>query len=749
MHPIRSIILSALALAPPALAQEVKGVVTALESGETLPAANVHWIGTTIGTATDRDGVFAIPAPGRWPARLVASFVGYKPDTLLLKEAPAAPVRFTLRWAVEIGTVEVVERVQGTQLSTRTINATEVIGQKELKRAACCDLSESFETNATVDVSFSDAVSGTKTIRMLGLDGKYAQMSLENVPFVRGLSIASGLTLIPGTWIKDINLSKGIGTAVNGPNAMTGQIDLCLLNPLDEPPLFVNLYGNSQGRMEANVHAAQRTGEHSANLLLLHGNWFDQAMDQNGDGLLDMPRTKRLNAANRWMRLDERRSSQVLVRAVHDERLGGQDGMSATAPEALAHAHHGPYTIEAINRMLDAVMKHGWVFRNDPTRSIGLIAAGRWHEARSLYGLRRYDGEQRSAYASIVYQQLLGDGRDQVKAGLTLQFDDYRELFRNDTLQRLDLGRTERMPGAFVEHTLKRERLTVVSGLRLDANDRFGEALSPRVHAKYDLGPLTAVRASAGHGFRTANPLVEQAAVMASSRYVAMEGELGMERSWNFGASVLHKFKWLGRKWAVGMDAYRTEFRTQLVADMDRDPLTLAFYMLDGPSNATSVLTDVQVELTRTLLLKLSHRWYEVRTTYDGRLLDRPFTPSHRGLVDLAYASRDERWRFDISLNVFGQGRIPDTRPNPAVELRFPERSPAFSTLHAQVTHAAGAWEFYLGAENLTGTLQQRQVIAPDDPYGPYFDASLIWGPTNKAMVYGGLRYTLQPKNPS
>jgi outer membrane receptor protein involved in Fe transport len=399
--------------------------------------------------------------------------------------------------------------------------------------------------------------------------------------------------------------------------------------------------------------------------------------------------------------------------------------------------------------MLDAVMKHGWVFRNNPTRSIGLIAAGRWHESRSLYGLRRYDGEQRSAYASIVYQQLLGDGRDQVKAGLTLQFDDYRELFRNDTLQRLDLGRTERMPGAFVEHTLKRERLTVVSGLRLDANDRFGEALSPRVHAKYDLGPLTAIRASAGYGFRTANPLVEQAAVMASSRYVAMEGELGMERSWNFGASVLHKFKWLGRKWAVGMDAYRTEFRTQLVADMDRDPLTLAFYMLDGPSNATSVLTDVQVELTRTLLLKLSHRWYEVRTTYDGRLLDRPFTPSHRGLIDLAYASRDERWRFDISLNVFGQGRIPDTRPNPVEELRFPERSPAYSTLHAQVTHVAGAWEFYLGGENLTGTLQQRQVIAPDDPYGPYFDASLIWGPTNKAMVYGGLRYTLQTKNPS
>jgi len=730
-------------------AQQITGRVMDSQTNEGMPA-NILWLGTSTGTTADVNGAFQLDAPAKWPASLVASFVGYQPDTLLLMQAPSAAIVFKLRSGVTIGTVEVVERAQGVQLSTRSTMATEQIGQKELKRAACCDLSESFETNATVDVSYSDAVSGTKTIRMLGLDGKYAQMSLENIPFVRGLSTSSGLTLIPGTWIKDINLSKGAGTAVNGPNAMTGQIDLCLLNPLDEPPLFVNLYGNNQRRMEANIHAAQRTGANSANLLLLHGNWFDQAMDQNSDGLLDQPRTKRINVMNRWMHLDEKRSGQFTVRAVHDERIGGMDAMHA---DHSNHEHNGLglYRIDVTNRMLDGIAKHGWMFKGDASKSIGLIASGRWHESTSTYGLRSYAGEQRSAYVSGVYQQLLRDGNDQIKAGLSFQYDDYEERFvsrrfdaPSDTLQHLDLGRTERMPGAFAEHTLKRDRFTLVSGLRFDMNDRFGNVLSPRLHAKYDVNPLTILRASIGHGFRTANPLVENAAVMASSRYIALEGTLGMERAWNFGASALRKFKWLDRKWAISVDAYHTRFTQQVIADMDRDPQTMALYMLDGPSYANSLLTDLQVDLSRAFQLKLSHRFYEVRSTYDGRVLERPFTPSHRGLIDLAYTSPEEHWRFDINLNLFGEGRIPATQLNPTSELQFAERSPSFATLHAQITYSTGAWEFYLGGENLTSTLQQQQVIAPNDPYGPYFDASLIWGPTNKAMIYGGLRYTLK-----
>jgi hypothetical protein len=744
---VKFLVLFASILCAAALAAQepIRGEVRTVDTVEPLPGANVIWRGTTIGTTTDLDGRFSIAPPPNWPAELQVSFVGYAPAVLPFKAPPTTSVQVTLRWAVDIRVVEVVERASGTLLDARTINATERIGQKELKRAACCDLSESFETNATVDVQYSDAISGAKTIRMLGLDGRYAQIGVENIPFLRGLSGTSGLSLLPGTWIKDINLSKGVGTAVNGPNAMSGQIELCLLNPLEEPPLFVNAYGNSQGRAEINVHSAQRTGQHSANLLLLHGNLFEMEMDQNGDMFMDMPLTRRINVMDRWLYQSERRSAQVNVRYVNDRRRGGQSEMHGAKPLGEEHLGHRPlrlYRIGVDQEMVDVFAKSGFVSRKDPTKSVGLIVALRHHTMDATYGLRTYNGQQQSAYVNAVYQQLLRDGNDGLKAGLSYQVDDYTEVLRDTLIAPLDLSRLETMPGAFAEHSMKRGPLSLVSGLRVDVNEPFGTIVSPRMHARYELGPLTTARASVGRGFRTANPLVEQPAVLASSRRITFNGEVGMERAWNFGASILHKFKWLGRKWAVGVDGYHSRFTQQLVADLDRSPLQLAFYMLDGSSFANSVLTDVQVNLSRDLLLRVSHRYYDVRTTFDGRLLERPFTPRHRGLIDLAYAGPEDRWRFDVSLNLFGDARIPNTDRNPA-DLRMPARSPAFATLHAQITHVRGNWEFYLGGENLTSTLQRDQIIAADDPFGPYFDATLIWGPTNRAMVYAGLRFHL------
>lgn len=719
-------------------AQGITGKVSSAE-GDVLTGANLHWLGTTIGTATDATGSFELVQPGSWPATLITSFVGYKADTLHLNAMPTTSLRIKLTWAVEMGPVEIVDRVAGTRLDARSINATEIIGQKELKRAACCDLSESFETNATVDVNYSDAISGTRTIRMLGLDGKYAQISLENLPFIRGLSTSYGLTLVPGTWIKDINLSKGIGTAVNGPNAMTGQIDLCLLDPLGEPMLFVNLYGNSQGRTEANVHLAQKTGQDSGNLLLLHGNLFQQDMDQNHDGFMDSPRTRRFNVMDRWMRRTDRGMTQLGVRYVTEERKGGQTAMSMHDPEHVIHAGE-PYVVDIRNEMVDVFGKQGIIFKNDPSKSLGFMFAARHHEAASRFGRRSYAGRQDSFYGSAVYQMLVGKGSDQLKAGATFQFDRFEEAFMDSGFARI-----ERMPGLFAEYTLSRGPLTMVGGLRADANSFYGDVVSPRLHLKYDLGPLTNLRLSAGRGFRSTNPFVENASVLASSRRVVVEGSLGMERSWNFGASALHKFKWLDRKWAIGVDVYRTEFQDQLIADLDRSPRTVAFYMLEGSSYATSVLTDVQVELSRDMDLKLAHRWYDVRSTYDGVLRERPFTPQHRGMASLAFTDPKEQWRMDITWNFFGEGRIPYTLANPEAH-RMPLRSPSYSTLSGQLTRILGDWELYLGVENATSTLQRQQIIAPEDPFGPYFDASLIWGPTNKAMVYGGLRFQLDRK---
>ncbi|MBP8823235.1 MAG: TonB-dependent receptor [Flavobacteriales bacterium] len=724
-------------------AQEmVHGTVKVREADQTLqplPDARVGWAGGTA-VMSDSTGHFMLPVPAAWPALLVTSSFATSPDTLRLEGPPKGRLSVVVEGSVQLAAAEVSERQASTRLSLQTLQAIESIGARELKRAACCDVSESFETNATVDVSYGDAVSGTKTIRMLGLDGKYAQLSLENIPFVRGLSSNSGLTLIPGPWINEINVSKGIGTAVNGPNAMTGQIEICLLDPAASPPFFTNFYANSNGRAELNVNAAQHLGKAGDNILMVHGSMLQNALDDNGDGFIDQPLGKRFNILDRWMQRTEKRTTQLIVRYVTDERDGGQ---MEDAPVGES-ANGRRYDVAIRNEMADVVLKNGWIL-NDPGKSIGLLTGFRDHTMSSVFGDNNYQGAQRSAYANVVYQQLLKH-QDQLKAGASFQFDDYEELFSPVPAQRMDLGRTERMPGVFAEYSRNRERFTLVAGVRADFNSTYGEAVSQRLHLKYDLGPLTTVRFSGGSGFRSANPIVETPAAQASARQVVFEGDLDFERSWNTGVSFLHKFKWFGKKWSFALDAYRTDFTAQVVADMDRDPQQLVFYMLDGTSYANSVLTDLQVQLGKQVEMKASYRWYDARTTYSGELRERPLVPSHRGLVDLGYTSKDEHWRFDITVNGFGTARLPITHGNPEA-YRMADRSPAYATLNAQISRVLGDWELYLGGENITGTLQNRQILSVEDPFGPYFDASMIWGPVNMQMAYFGLRYTLKAKN--
>lgn len=739
----RSIILLILACSASALlAQEhMHGVVRTRDADKRpvpLPDARVGWVNGPA-VMSDSIGRFTLPMPAAWPAVLVTSSFSTSPDSLVLKAAPKGPLTIMVEGSVQLAAAEVSERQASTRLSLQSLQAIESIGARELKRAACCDISESFETNATVDVNYSDAVSGTKTIRMLGLDGKYAQISMENIPFVRGLSANSGLTLVPGPWIQDINVSKGIGTAVNGPNAMTGQIDLCLLDPATAPRLFTNFYANSQSRLELNVNAAQHLKKAGDNILMVHGNMMQRELDDNGDGFRDQPLTKRFNIMDRWMQRTENRTTQVILRYVTDVRNGGQ--MESARPGEFSGGRR--YGVDIDNEMADVIVKNGWILK-DPGKSIGILSGFRNHTVSSIFGDKNYQGAQRSAYVNVVYQQLLKHN-DQIKAGGSFQFDDYDELFKQPNVEAMDLGRTERMPGLFTEYTRTRDRFTMVAGVRADFNSKYGEAISPRLHVKYDIGPLTTLRLSGGSGFRSANPIMENAAALASSRVVSIEGDLGFERSWNTGISLLHKFKWMGKKWSVAVDAYRTDFSDQVVADLDRDPQVLAISMLHGSSYANSLLADVQVQLSKQWEMKGSYRYYDARTTYDGVLRERPLVPSHRGLLDLGYVAKDEKWRFDITLNGFGTARLPNTSSNPE-EYQMSDRSPAYATLNAQITRVIGAWEIYLGGENLTGTIQQRQILSVDDPFGPYFDASMIWGLTNTQMAYFGLRFTLKDK---
>ncbi len=711
------------------------------ERGENLPlaGANVYWMGTTSGTITGEDGQFFIEM-NEDTHMLIVSFVGYGSDTLHLEAASEVEIGFSKATALE--EVRVVHRIKATSISFTSAYNIQNISEKELTKAACCNLSESFETNPSVDASFTDAVTGTRKIEMLGLAGPYVQITRENMPDVRGLSSLYGLTYIPGTWIEGIQLSTGAGSVVNGFESITGQINVELRKPENSNRLFVNLYGNGDGAMEANLMSAYKMGEKWSGSTSLHGNVRPFKLDHNQDGFSDHPTGENLVGMQRFKYIGENGfQSQLGVRVVYTDRFGGQTGFDPDkAPET--QTYWGSY----INtKRIEAWGKAGKIFEDRPYSSLGLQVSGVVHRQDAFFGLTDYDANQQSFYANLIYQSILGSTNHQYRTGISFQADTYEETISSTLYNRKEL-----VPGAFLEYTFNHlDIFTAVAGIRADYHNNYGAFVTPRLHLRYEPIPRTVFRASAGRGQKTASIFAENIGMFASSRSISIVGEgsskpygLDAEVAWSYGLNMAQGFK-LGSGEAVfKADFYHTRFTNQIVVDYDKSPQELNFYNLNGKSYSNSFQVQLDLEPLERYDIRLAYRLNDVKSTYGDDLLPVPLSSRNRAFVNMAYETLG-KWTFDITWNWQGSKRIPKTQSNPE-PYRLAERSPAFSLVNMQVGKTLiERLDIYMGIENLFGYTQENPIIASDDPFGPYFDSSLIWGPVFGRKFYAGLRFRI------
>lgn len=709
----------------------LRGSVGEILNGRRVPlvGATVRWSGTPVGTVTDSAGRFGLVAQ---PAlnQLVVSYVGYEPDTLAVSD-PAAEVAVTLRAERTLQAVTVtgapgqIDRLNPIQ--------TELITQRTLAKAACCNLSESFETNASVSVSYADAVTGARQIQFLGLGGQYVQTNVENIPAVRGLATTFGLSYIPGTWITSIDVGKGAGSVVNGYESMSGQMNVELQKPDDPDQLLLNGYVNSFGRVEGNINWSKPMSAKWSVGVLGHASTLRTEIDQNRDGFRDLPQYTQLNAINRYKYSSDRFMAQFGVKALYDDRDGGQ--LSRFGPSR--------YQFGNTTRRLEFFSKTAKLYPDQPYKGLGLILNALSHEQTAHFGYRPYAGRQRTVYANLIYQSIIGTTNHAYKAGVSYLLDDYREQ-----LGALQTGRTESVPGVFAEYTYTYpEKVTVVLGGRLDYHNRFGPQWTPRAHLKYDLSPGLSLRASAGRGFRVPNFLSENFGYFVSSRAVINEAQLRPEVSWNYGGSLTNDFTLLGNRASLVLDYHRTDFREQLFVDIEH-PGEIHFHNLYGKSFANSFQAELNYQPIRRLDVKAAYRLFDVRQSMsvpseDTLLLPRMMIPRHRLLLNVGYALPFDKWKFDATGQWNGPRRIPYLRTGDDYASVPLDYAPGFYTLNAQVSRAfRSGWEVYLGGENLTGFRQSTPIVAANDPFGADFDAgSRVWGPITGRMVYVGFRF--------
>lgn len=741
--------------------EELTGAVVFVnEKGrlEPIPFANVYWQGSNYGTTTDTNGFFrlAVPENARF---LITSFIGYKSDTIRIEKFDH-PISVSLKLASNsLGQVEVEYRRKASEMSFINPLATITMNEKELFKAACCNLSESFETNPAVDVNFTDAVTGTKQIRMLGLNEPYTMISRENMPGIRGLGNAFGLSFIPGMWVNSIQVTKGVGSVVNGYESIAGQINVELVKPDLGEQTFVNVFTNLGGRTELNLGHTEQLNEHVGTTVLLHGNTRLFEVDANEDGFRDFPLQNQINLLNRWkFKSDKGLMGQIGVHFLKEEKIGGQtDDYIADNRNRVNWT--GPYRINIDTESAELFGKVGYAFSAYKYKSMGFLWSIKQHEQQSNFGLREYDVRHRSGYANFIYQSIIGNSNHQFKTGASFVYDEFDESFEDRSFDRV-----ERTPGAFFEYTFKpNANFTMVAGLRGDYHNIYGAFASPRLHLRYALSETFVARALAGSGQRSPTVLMERQSLMASARAFNFLGDsedgiygLDMEKAWNFGFNLTKTFTLDYREGSIQFDMYRTQFENQVVVDLENS-YEVNIYNLTGESYSTTAQIQIDYELIKFLDLRLAYRWVQVETDFNvGGVeenqvrLQQPYTPEHRFFINFGYETKktlkESNWTFDFTTQLFSEQRIPSTEAN-LKNNRRGNASPSFFMLNSQVTRNFNKrWAVYAGVENLLNFRQENPIIEVDNPFGNEFDASMVWGPIFGRNIYAGMRWKIGEK---
>lgn len=741
-------------------AQEIKGKVVEHSGGQKtgLPGANVHWIGTTEGVVTDEEGNFKI----KWnkAGKLVASFIGFRADTLSVKHSDRQ-VEIVLAPGEMLDEVKVMTRGNTTIMSTKGPIIEQVITGEELCKAACCNLGESFTTNASVDVAYADAVTGAKQIQLLGLTGKYVQMMTENMPNFRGISALYGLSYVPGPWMSAISVSKGAGSVVNGYEAMAGQISVDYKKPTTSEKIFVNAYGSSEGMIEVNANTGILLNDKWSTAILVHGDWLTIQHDANKDGFMDMPEKTQYNVMNRWQYKTDRWFLQFGGKLLDETRLGGQKGFRKEMKGSFGEG--ALYGIGIDSRRYEGFLKLGYLMPEYENTSMAVLLNYTDHDQDSYYGARDYQARQQTVFSNYIFQSVFGNNVNQkYSAGISFNFDRYDESFNDflvSTGQKTavaDFDRSERVAGAFFQYTgAFWEKLTVMAGLRYDYHNIFGGFVTPRLHMAYAPDGLTMLKLSAGQGARVANVLADNSYLLASANSVYVNHDkllaehpdelkkLDMEKAWNFGVQLNRKFVLFDRMLNINLDYYRTDFINQVVVDNETLPGKVDFYNLEGDSYSNCYQVEVKYELIPRLDVLGAYRYNDVKTTIGGELRRAPLQSKYKGLLNLSYYTNMKKWQFDFTTQFNGSGRIP-LPPDVSQREGLTDRFDAFRIMNAQVTKFFRTWSVYAGCENIGDFMQHHPILGAGDPWGSSFDSSKIWGPVHGRKFYLGVRFGLE-----
>jgi len=717
---------------------QIKGLIQGADGSQKKPiyGAKIKLLQAKKGTVSREDGTFDLVLPKELPDTLVISAFGYNPDTLIVSKKDRFTALNILLYSDKLLPEILIEyRKNGHSISRLKTLHVEELTAIELRKAACCNLSESFETNASVDVNITDAVSGAKKIQMMGLDGVYTQIQMENIPYLRGLESAFGLSSLSGTWIESLQITKGTGNVVNGYESMAGLVNLELKKPDEMEKIYLNVYQNIFGRSEFNFNKGIILNPKWSTGFLGHVSSTYGNIDRNKDAFRDLPTGDNTAFMNRWAYKGKKMEAQFGINFYRDRKVGGQTSFFRNEENQVDTINYG---VLINSKHIDIYGKTGF-FGKRPMQSLGIVYNIKHQEIDGFFGLKTFSGLEKRGYINVIYDDIIGTSDHTIKIGTSFVAIDISQ--QADTLSQ---KRMELVPGIFAEYTYTGRRLTGVFGSRYDYHSIFGGQFSPRVHLKYLLSEMTDLRFTAGKGWRVPNFIIDNVSLLASSKQWIAPSETKPEISWNIGGSLVHEMKIFERKATISLDFYHTRFENQLIIDRDETVNTVVFSNIKNSSFSNSFQTEFSFSPIKNLDIRLAYKFLDVQAKYGNEMRQQVMIPRHRGFFNLAYRSRNKRWEYDFTCSIFSPSRLPIQRDMTNDTLLISDmKSRMYPMMNAQITHIYKKFDFYIGGENLTNFRQRDPIIDASNPFGSKFDATNICGPLTGVNIYVGIRYAI------
>lgn len=672
--------------------------------------------------------LIGVAASAQAPATLTEAFPDTVPET-----------------TEELEEVVIIQKTQSTRKLRETALNTDVLTKTELLRAACCNLGESFTTNASVDVNYSDAATGARQIKLLGLAGTYVQMLTENIPNLRGAASPFGLGYIPGPWMQSISVSKGASSVKNGYESVTGQINVEFLKPQAPQSLQLNGYVDIFGKAELNAagNIYLRNQKWSTGLLLHAENGF-ASHDENNDGFLDLPRIKQITGMNRWAYMGDKILFQAGLRFLAENRLSGQHNH-----DKGADSEHEPYKINIHTYRGELFTKNAYFIDPDNESSIALILSGSMHWQDADYGHKLYNVRQDNIYASLIFERKWHEGVHGLSTGLSLNYDNFDQKFRltNDiTVAPAYQNERETTPGLYAQYTFDLDKnLILMAGVRYDHSSIYGSMLTPRFHAKWNLlEGAVSIHGSVGRGYRSPHALADNHFYMASSRNIVIGSDLTQEVAMNYGGGVSGNVEVFGRPFNYSVEYYYTRFSHQMLVDLETDPHAVIIKDSGNrPNFSHAFQTEISFQIIDDLNFTAAYRYTDVKVDYGQGLVTKPLTSKHKGLFSFNWTPMMGLWQVDVTLAINGGGRMPTPYKLADGSMSWNPTYKTFPQLNAQVTRNFRNWAVYIGGENLTNYRQKNPIIDAANPWGGNFDSTMIYAPIHGAMVYAGFRFNL------